>query len=83
MIRKTKDSDIKRVILWFEGGPQTTGQYLSTDLKNYLKQNPGLAMFDEVLHMKFYNNKGNSFSKKHCVSNHLQNDVLFRIHNSV
>ena len=28
-----KDSDIKRVILWFERGPLTTRQYLSTHLK--------------------------------------------------
>ena len=78
-----KDSDIKRVILWFERGPPTTAQYLSGDLKNYLKQYPRLAMFDGVLHRKFYNPTGNSFIKQYCVPIHLQKEVLFRIHNSV
>ena len=28
-----QDKDIKRVLLWFERGSPTTGQYLSSDLK--------------------------------------------------
>ena len=78
-----RDSDIKRVILWFETGPPTTAQYFSADLKKYLKQYPRLAMFDGVLHRKFYSHTGNSFIKQYCVPIHLQKEVLFRIHNSV
>ena len=78
-----KDSDIKRVTRWFERGPPTTGQYLSLDLKKYLKQYPRLAMFDGVLHRKFYNHTGNSFIKQYCVPIQLRKEVHFRIHNSV
>ena len=74
-----KDSDIKIVILSFERGPPTTGQYLSTDLKKYLKQYPRLAMFDGVLHRTFYNHTGNSFIKQYCVPIHMRKEVFFRI----
>ena len=35
-----QDKDIKRVLLWFERGSPTTGQYLSSDLKKYSQAVP-------------------------------------------
>ena len=75
--------DIKRVLLWFERGSPTTGQYLSSDLKKYLKQFPRLSITESVLHRKFYNHTGNHFIKQYCVPSHLQKEVLYRIQNSV
>ena len=78
-----QDKDIKRVLLWFERGSPTTGQYLSSDLKKYLKQFPRLSVTEGVFHRKFYNHTGNQFIKQYCVPSHLQKEVLYRIHNSV
>ena len=77
------DKDIKRVLLWFERGSPTTGQYQSSDLKKYLKQFPRLSITEGVLHRKFYNHTGNQFIKQYCVPLHLQKEILYRIHNSV
>ena len=71
------DKDIKRVLLWFERGSPTTGQYQSSDLKKYLKQFPKLSITEGVLHRKFYNHIGNQFIKQYCVPLHLQKEVLF------
>ena len=78
-----KDGDIKKVMLWFEQGPPSTGQYLSTDLKKYLKQYPRLAIIDGVLRRKFFNQTGKEFIPQYCVPQHLQKEILYRIHNSV
>ena len=80
---KQQDKDIKRVLLWCERGSPTTGQYLSSDLKKYLKQLARLSITEGVLHLKFYNHTGYQFIKQYCVLSHLQKEVLYRIHNSV
>ena len=71
-----QDKDIKRVLLWFERGSPTTGQYLSSDLKKYLKQFPRLSITEGVLHRKFYNHLGYQFVKQYCVPSRLQKEVL-------
>ena len=48
--KQQQDKHIKRVLLWFERGSPTTGQYLSSDLKKYLKQFPRLSITEGVLH---------------------------------
>ena len=78
-----QDENIKRVLLWFERGSPTTGKFLSSDLKKYLKLFPRLAITEGVLLQKFYNHTGNQFIKQYCVPLHLQKEVLYRIHNSV
>ena len=78
-----QDEDTKRILLWFERGSPTTGQYLTSDLKKYLKQFARLAITEGVLHRKFYNHTGNNFMKQYCVPSHFLKEVLYLIHNSV
>ena len=77
-----QDKSLSKVIEWIRTNKTPSPAYLKTTELKYFKQLPRLMLKDGVLYRKFFDQTGKVSHEQFCVPEHLQKELLYRIHNS-